>query len=175
MLWMPGFKNTKYSHENISAFSLWFLNKLPTMNTLMQSWCLNPESEFSDHLLWEVLSASRRADMYPQYMTATGHHLGEGDWVGVGRPEKRDVDHVETAKGWGSFCLAETEADASFWRDAWCEVEERRMTGKIYLMTEFQDDSPSLPWQGRPRLWTYAQQSIKWGGKLQKKGIPIKI
>lgn len=160
----------------MSAFPLWFLNKLPTMTALMQSWCLNPESEFSDHLLWEVLSASRRADMYPQSMPATGRHLGEGDWVGGGRPERRGVDHVGNSQGLGQLLsAAETEGDASFWKDAWCEVEERRMTGKIYLMTEFQDDSPSLPWQGRPRLWTYAQQSIKWGGKLQKKGIPIKI
>ena len=90
MLWMLGLKNTKSSQENTSAFSLWFLNKLPTMAALMQWWCLNPESEFSDHLLWEVLSASRRADMYPQYMPATEHHLGEGDWVGWGQAWKEE-------------------------------------------------------------------------------------
>lgn len=34
---------------------------------------------------------SRRADRYPQYMPATGHHRQEGDCQG--RSEKRGVDH----------------------------------------------------------------------------------
>ena len=57
--------------------------------------------------------------MYPQYMTATGHNLRVGDWVGVGRPEKRDVDQLGNSQGLGQLLsVAETEADASFWRDA---------------------------------------------------------
>ena len=34
---------------------------------------------------------SRRADRYPQYIAATGHHREEGDCEG--RSEKRGVDH----------------------------------------------------------------------------------
>lgn len=58
--------------------------------------------------------------MYPQYMPATEHHLGEGDWVGAGgRPEKRSVDHAGNSQGVRQLLsVAETEGDASFWKDA---------------------------------------------------------
>lgn len=57
--------------------------------------------------------------MYPQYMPATGCHIGEGDWVAGGRPEKRSVDYAGNSQGLGQLLsVAETERDASFWKDA---------------------------------------------------------
>lgn len=67
--------------------------------------------------------------------------------------------------------VAEREGKGHFSLERqWHEVKGSPVTSRPYLMTEFRDHSPSLP-----RCRFNVHQSVKPGGKLQRKVIPVKI